>query len=57
MTYGNFAHKCFQNCKCYNLYLKKEIKVKDYEKCYKRMTHNKKLIVDFLIRYWPNKSK
>ena len=55
MIYGNFANKCFQNCKCYNLYLKKEIKVKDYEKCYKRITHNKKLIVDFFIRYWPNK--
>jgi hypothetical protein len=45
--------KCFKNCNCHDLYIKNNINMKDYEKCYKKMIHNKILISDFLYRYWP----
>jgi hypothetical protein len=46
--------RCFKECKCYDLALKKKIDYKQYEKCYRRTMHNKKLITEFLYRYWPN---
>lgn len=47
------ARKCFKKCNCYDLYYKNKITNKEYEKCYKLMIHNKKLISNFLYRYWP----
>lgn len=52
-TTKHYAHKCFKKCNCYDLYYKNKITIKEYEKCYKLMIHNKKLIGDFLYRYWP----